>query len=264
VWLSRRRLSLHGELAIAVKRREFSVVYQPIVEFRTGRCIGAEALVRWQRPDGTMVPPDHFIPIAEETGLISPITDQIIETVGSDIGDMLAADRALHVSINISARDLETSRVLDLMDKVFPADRIAPQQVWIEITERSYLKKETVTPTIVQARARGHLFAVDDFGTGYSSLSYLQELPLDVLKIDKSFVDTIGMDSATSSVCQHIIGMAKTLGLAIVAEGVETQLQADYLTTRGVEYGQGWLFAKALPRDAFLAYCERNSGERAA
>jgi sensor c-di-GMP phosphodiesterase-like protein len=264
VWLWRRRLSPLGELSMAVKNREFSVVYQPIIELRSGRCVGAEALVRWRQPDGSVVTPDQFIPLAEESGLISEITEQVIATVAADLSDLLAADRALHVSINISARDLETTRVLDVVHKAFPAHKVQPRQVWLEITERSYLKKEEARATINQARARGHPFGVDDFGTGYSSLSYLQELPLDVLKIDKSFIDTIGTDSATSAVCPHIIGMAKTIGLAIVAEGVETRLQADYLVARGVEYGQGWLFSRALSRDDFLAFCERNRRERAA
>jgi sensor c-di-GMP phosphodiesterase-like protein len=264
VWQWRRRLSPLGELGIAVKNREFSVVYQPIVELRSGRCVGAEALVRWRQPDGSVVTPDQFIPLAEESGLITQITDQVIATVAADLGDLLAAERSLHVSINISARDLETTRVLDVVDKAFSAGNVEPRQVWLEITERSYLKKEAARATIIQARSRGHPFGVDDFGTGYSSLSYLQELPLDVLKIDKSFIDTIGTDSATSAVCPHIIGMAKTIGLAIVAEGVETRLQADYLAARGVEYGQGWLFSRAVSRDDFLAYCERNRRERAA
>lgn len=263
VWVSRRRLSPRGELAIAVKKREFSVVYQPTVELGTGRCIGAEALVRWKRPDGLIVKPDQFIPLAEQSGLIKQITDQVVESVVSDLAGLLVSDRSMHISVNISTQDFETGRALDVIDRAAAAAKIEPPQIWLEITERGVLKKDSARAMIVKARQSGHLVAIDDFGTGYSSLSYLQELPLDVLKIDKTFVDTIGTDSATSNVCPHIIDMAKTLKLMIIAEGVETQLQADYLRERDVEYAQGFLYSQPLNATEFMAYCDRNRSEQA-
>lgn len=254
VWLSRRRLSLLGELTIALERREFFVHYQPIIALDTGICVGAEALIRWQRPDGSMIRPDLFIPVAEESGLILPITDQVIACVVADLKDALVADRSLHVAINLCASDIETGRVLDVLERALAGSGIEAQQIWLEATERGFINVDAARATLEKARARGHAVAIDDFGTGYSSLASLQSLPLDALKIDKAFVDTIATDAATSSVTPHIIAMARGLTLQIVAEGIETQEQADYLAARQVEFGQGWLYAKALPARDFLAF----------
>ena len=254
VWLSRRRLSLRGELETAVERREFFVHYQPIIALDTGVCVGAEALIRWRRPDGSMIRPDLFIPVAEESDLILPITDQVIACVIADMRAALLADRELHIAINLCASDIETGRVLGVLERALDGTGIEAQQIWLEATERGFINVDAARATIDKARARGHAVAIDDFGTGYSSLSSLQNLPLDALKIDKSFVDTIGTDAATSSVTPHIIDMARTLNMLIVAEGIETQQQADYLRERKVEFGQGWLFAKALPATEFLTF----------
>lgn len=262
VWFSRRRLSPLGELAIAVQNREFIVHYQPIVELKTGHCVGAEALVRWRRPDGTLVRPDLFIPLAEESGLILPITDQVVESVVRDLNALLVADRSLHIAINLSALDIKTARILPVIGRLLENTGIEPQQISLETTERGFMDVASARSTLAKARELGHTVAIDDFGTGYSSLSNLQSLPLDTLKIDKSFIDTIGMDSATSSVTPHIIGMAKSLNLKIVAEGVETQIQADYLLGRDVDYAQGWLFSKALPAFDFIAYYRRSKNQQ--
>ncbi|UVK41039.1 EAL domain-containing protein [Mesorhizobium sp. AR10] len=257
VWLSRRRLSPLGELQIAVRKREFIVHYQPIVELRTGNCIGAEALVRWKRPDGSLVRPDLFIPLAEESGLITQITDQIVALVIFDLNRLLVTDRSIHVAINLSAADVSTARVLPVIEKALQHTGIQARQIWLEATERGFVDIDSARSTLIRARDLGHTVAIDDFGTGYSSLSHLEGLPLDALKIDKSFIDTISTNSATSSVTPHIIGMAKALNLRIIAEGVETQAQADYLVEHDVEYGQGWLFAKPMPAAEFIAYCRQ-------
>jgi len=253
-WGLRRRLSLLGELKMAVARREFVVHYQPLIELSTGRCIGSEALVRWKRSDGSMVRPDMFIPLAEESGLILPITDQVINTVVREMRQALVNDHDLHIAINLSAQDIRSGRVLPVLALELEDSGIAPQQIWLEATERGLMDCKAAKSTIDQARAAGHAVAIDDFGTGYSSLSYLQNFALDALKIDKSFIDSIEADAATSSVTPHIIEMAKSLGLQVVAEGVETQGQADYLLARGVEFAQGWLFAKAMPASEFIAF----------
>lgn len=254
VWLSRRRLSPLGELSIAVHRREFIVHYQPLIELKTGICVGAEALVRWRRPDGQMVRPDLFIPLAEENGLIEEITDQVLYATIAELKSVLVADRSLHIAINLAADDLKSGRILPVIERALRNTGIITEQIWLEATERGFMDVKSARTTIEEARRRGHSVAIDDFGTGYSSLQYLQELPLDALKIDKSFIDTIGTDSATSSITPHIIDIAKSLDLYIVAEGIERQEQADYLIERGVQYGQGWLFSKALPAAEFIAF----------
>ena len=258
VWLTRRRLSLQAEMMEALKNREFIVHYQPLVRLQDGVCVGAEALIRWPRPDGTMMRPDYFIPQAEESGLIAPITDQLVQTVVREMRALLLAGRHLHIAINVSAADIQTGRLLGVLATALDGSGIAPGQIWLEATERGFIDVAAARQALERARGMGFAVAIDDFGTGYSSLAYLQNLPVDALKIDKSFIDTIGGETVTSSVTAHIIAMAQTLGLEIIAEGVETPLQADYLRARGVEYGQGWLFAKALPPADFIAYCRRH------
>jgi sensor c-di-GMP phosphodiesterase-like protein len=260
--LSRRRLSPEGELAIAIQQREFVVHYQPIVELKTGRCVGSEALVRWRRPDGSLVSPDQFIPLAEETGLIMPITDQVIAAVVSDLGAYLVAERSMHVAINLCAADIKTGRILPVISDALENTGIQTRQVWLEATERGFMDIDSAKTTITLARQLGHAVAIDDFGTGYSSLQYLQGLPLNVLKIDKAFIDAIGLKAATSAVTSHIIDMARTLNLQIVAEGVETDEQLDYLLDHDVEFAQGWLFSRPLPANDFVTFYFRNQEHR--
>ncbi|CUX49739.1 EAL domain-containing protein [Agrobacterium sp. CNPSo 2736] len=261
VWMSRKRLSPQTELEIAIRNREFVVHYQPIIDLKTNICVGAEALVRWRRPDGTLVRPDFFIPLAEETGLIEPITDQVVEAIIADIGPMLVEDRTLHIAVNLCAQDIKTGRILDFIDQRLTPAGIRKEQIWLEATERGFIDIDAARITLDKARRAGHSVAIDDFGTGYSSLQYLQGLPMDALKIDKSFVDTIGRNSATSTVTLHIIGMARELGLFSVAEGIETEEQAAYLREHGVDFGQGWLFSRPLPAGQFIAFQRQNKSE---
>jgi sensor c-di-GMP phosphodiesterase-like protein len=261
VWVLRQRLSPRGELAAAVRHREFIAHYQPIMELSTGRCLGAEALVRWRRPDGELERPDLFIPLAEETGLILPITDQMIAAIIADLGPVLRADPFLHVAINICADDLSSGRVLGVLARQLSGTGIAPRQIWLEATERGFVDIDGTHATLVEARRRGHLVAIDDFGTGYSGLKYLQRLPVDALKIDKSFVDSLGTQAPTCHVTEHILAMARELHLTVVAEGVERPEQAAFLRERGVEMAQGWLFARAMPAPDFRAFCRANRAQ---
>ncbi|QTH20342.1 EAL domain-containing protein [Rhizorhabdus wittichii] len=254
IWVSRQRLSPEKELAIAIRKREFVVHYQPIIDLSNGRCVAAEALLRWRRPDGRWIGPDLFIPLAEETGLISPLTDLLIERVIEDQAALLRADRDLHISINISARDLESGRFLPVLTEAVTRSGVAPSQIWIEATEQGFIRAEIAAGAVEAARAAGHMVAIDDFGTGYSSLSLLQGLPLDALKIDKSFVEAIATDAATSVVTPHIIDMAHGLKLRIIAEGVETREQEAYLRAAGVRLAQGWLYSHALPASEFATF----------
>lgn len=241
----RARLSLPAALRRAAKQKEFFVEYQPIVDLATRRWVGAEALVRWRR-GGRSVQPDHFIPLAEESGIITQITECVAEIVAADLPSLLKIDPQFHVGINLSGPDLLSSRTIDLLGFVMGYSNARPHNLQVEATERHILQGEESRTMIAEIRALGISVAIDDFGTGYSSLSYLQTLDPDVLKIDKSFVDTIGTDGATSQVVPHIIGMAHSLKLIMIAEGVETEDQARFLRNNGVHFAQGWLFGKPM------------------
>jgi len=251
-----RRLSPLGQLSDAVRRHQFIVAYQPIVDLTTRRCIGAEALVRWKHQN-RIVRPDHFIPLAEHRGLIQAITDQVFDTILLELGEFLQRYRELYVSINLSAPDLTSRRFLERLTPAIAAAKIAPQQIRIEATERCFLDAEAAKEVIQAFRDAGHPVYIDDFGTGYSSLSHLQNFQVDALKIDKSFVDTVDQDAASSSVASHIIDMALTLHVQVVAEGIEREEQASYLRTRGAQFGQGWLFSAPLTAPDFIRYVGR-------
>ena len=229
-----------------------------LIDLASGAVVGAEALVRWRRRDGSMVRPDLFIPLAEESGLILPITDQIFKNVIVDLRDLLVERRELHIAVNLCAADVTSGRALKLIGPLLEGSGIARDQIWLEATERGFMNASAAAMAVKEAKFAGHVVAIDDFGTGYSSLSSLQFLSLDILKIDKSFVDTVCTESVTSSVTPHIIEMAKSLKLRIVAEGIEQEEQAAYLRARGVDYGQGYLFGKPMPADAFIAFARRS------
>lgn len=254
VVFSRGRLSPRAELEFAIHKRQFVVHYQPIVELATGICVGAEALVRWRRRDGSLVRPDLFIPLAEESGLIIPITDLVVDEVVRELNTVLVSQRGLHIAINLCAADIKSGRFIDMIAEKLRNTSIRKEQIWLEATERGFIDVNAARASLDRARKAGHSVAIDDFGTGYSSLQYLQGLPVDALKIDKSFIDAIGKGTATSSVTLHIIEMAKELGLFSVAEGIETEEQAAYLRQHGVSFGQGWLFSKPLVAKDFMEF----------
>jgi len=241
--LTRMHSSFPTMLRRALKDGSLYVLYQPIVELATRRVIGAEALIRWKSKYADMRP-DYFIPQAEQCGMIQLITAQVLEMVARDLPQFLKMDPNFCVSVNFSAADLCDSRSLDAMDQFLRVSGARPENLEIEATERAFLQGPETAELIDALRAKGFSVAIDDFGTGYSSLSCLQSLSLDTLKIDRAFVETIGTDGATSQVVLHIIEMAHSLHLEMVAEGVETEPQAQYLVKRGVRYGQGWHFGR--------------------
>lgn len=250
----RRLRSSHYRILDAIRAQEISVHYQPVVDLNSGRIVGAEALARWQQPDGNWLPPDIFIPLAEQTGVISQLTEYIVRSVFDDLGNWLAAHPQQHISINISAADLSSPSLPALIKQQLARWRVSPKQIAIEITERDMVMPKTACPMIQTYREMGHTLSIDDFGVGYSSLSYLQELDVDTLKIDKFFVDAL----EHNRVIGHIIEMAKSLNLTMVAEGIETPAQREWLRAHGVQYGQGWLFSQALDEKAFIRWAKEN------
>jgi len=252
----RRRLSLQGELERSLRRNEFEINYQPVVDLESGRCIGAEALISWIQPGGKVVRPDLFIPLAEDTGLIEPMTEWLMKQIRLEMEGLLADNRDLHIAINLSPVHFESEKILSTSSRIFGSSAIQPNQLVYEITERGLIKEDNETARTVMKKLRGRSsrIALDDFGTGYSSLSYVSSFPLDYLKIDKSFVSAIGTDALMSGLVDSIIDMAKRLDLKIIAEGIETSRQASYLEERGVDYGQGWYYSRAMPAMGFIDF----------
>ena len=242
--LVRRQMSVASALRYALRNNEFYLVYQPLVDLVSGKCVGVEALLRMRRGTGEMIGPDLFIPIAEQTGLITRLTERVISLIEQDAGNFLVRHPTFHVAINISSADLKSDELLLLIDRFLERTGTRASNLIIEITERGFIDLAIAQRALAAFRARGIEVAVDDFGTGYSSLSYLESLDLDLLKIDRSFIESIGTAAPTSQVVGHIIAMARALGLRMIAEGIETEEQADFVRRHGVEYAQGWLFGK--------------------
>lgn len=258
---SRRQLSLSTQLRLAIANGEIHVHYQPVIELGSGACVGAEALARWVREDGESVSPDLFIPVAEEHGLVQDVTLAVLRAIMRDLGELLAAKPDISINLNLSHEDLKDERFAAALAQSLEAARLPAGAIKLEITERALVNSDTSRRLIREFRERGHQVAVDDFGTGYSSLSYLASFELDVLKIDKSFVDAIGTGAATSQVAVHVIEMAKSLGLDTVAEGVQTAEQVQWLRERGVRHGQGFLFSRPLTAAAFVDFLAAGSVE---
>ncbi len=254
-----RQLSPETALRRALRDGRIVAHYQPVIEFASGRCVGAEALARWEHEDGHLVAPDAFLPLAEQCGLTAAITQAMLEAVLDDLPRLLARAPTTTINLNLAPSDLENEVFGSVLDAGLRRTGLPSSAIKLEITERGLVNSDLARGLIRRFRNSGHQVAVDDFGTGYSSLSYLQSFELDILKIDKAFVDAIGTEAATSQVITHVIEMAHALGLDLVAEGVETAEQAAWLTQHGVAYGQGYLYSRALPADAFHEFLQANA-----
>ncbi|MCP1498882.1 sensor c-di-GMP phosphodiesterase-like protein [Pseudomonas migulae] len=255
--LVRQRQSLDAELAGAIRRGELQVLYQPIFDLDSRNCVGAEALLRWRRPDGTLTSPELFIPMAENTGQIRQMTDFVLQRLLEQLGHLLRANPKLYISVNLAACDVMVPRIGQVMARLLILHRVAAKQIAFEVTERGLIDVVVARENLQALRDVGHQVLIDDFGTGYCSLAYLQTLPVDCLKIDKAFIDALGHDAASSGVAPHIIHMAQALQLNVIAEGIEHEAQAAFLSSEGVKFGQGWLFAHALSAVQFIELITR-------
>jgi diguanylate cyclase (GGDEF)-like protein/PAS domain S-box-containing protein len=252
---ARRRLELRAGLERALDNGEFEVYYQPIVRLGAPGIAGVEALVRWNHPAEGLIPPAEFIPLAEESGLILPIGEQVLRDATRTIAEVNRARAAdpLYLSVNLSPRQLIEPGFSALVDEVLTASGLDPRRLVLEVTESVFVEDQgVVVPVLGQLRERGMRVAVDDFGTGYSSLSYLRRLPLDVLKIDREFVSGVARSPEDAAVAHAIVSLAGVLGLSTVAEGIESPEQAAALAAAGCMFGQGFLYGRPVPLSQFL------------
>jgi len=237
---------------IMLEVNELLLHYQPEVDLTTGRVVGVEALVRWQRDDGILVPPGEFIPLAEETGLIIVIGRWVIEEACRQVSrwEAQGAGPDLRVWVNVSARQLGQPDLVPTVQAAIRAARIRPQSLCLEITESALMEDaEAAAAQLDQLRSLGISLGVDDFGTGYSSLAYLNRFPLDVLKIDRSFVARLDADSEAETIVAAIIDLAHALDLVVIAEGVETEAQLAVLRRLECDQAVGFYFSKPLPAE---------------
>lgn len=251
--VERGRLVLENELRDAVANHEFKAVFQPKVDFATGKITGAEALARWRRPNGKVMSPAAFIPIAEETGLVAEIGAQILEQACRAARIWQDEGFDLNIAVNVSPKQFESCDLTELVLKTLTSTGLSPKKLELEITESMAVgNPEQVAQVMRPLRAMGMRLAIDDFGTGHSNLSMLTQLPFDVFKIDRQFVSALMGDAHAPAIIEMILALANTLGLTTVAEGIETEYQAQFLRERGCTMGQGFLYSPGLPHSAFL------------
>ena len=263
--LASERLARESDLRRAVAEGQLRLYYQPKVDAGTGRILGAEALVRWQHPERGLVPPAEFIPLAEESGLILPLTDWVIETACADLRQRRDAGlRIVPVSVNLAAPSFVHDGLLAQLDELLERYRIDPAWLTFEVTESLLMTDiDRAVERLHALRERGFGLSLDDFGTGYSSLSYLKRFPVHELKIDRSFVVDVCRGGRDGALAASIIALGREFGLRVVAEGVETGEQAAFLLGHGCPHQQGYLFARPMPADDFNALMRIGSVERA-
>ncbi len=250
-------LLLENDLRRALENEQLVLHYQPQVDLSSGQIIGLEALVRWQHPDKGQIPPNDFIPLAEETGLIVPIGTWVLRTACAFAQTLREAGiPPLRMSVNISMRQFKAQDFPGLVSQVLRETGLEPQCLGLEITESIAMENASETISrLVALKKRGGRLAIDDFGKGHSSLSHLKHLPITTLKIDKGFVMDILTDQYDFAIVEAIQGLAKSLDLEVVAEGIETEEQKQLLCRLGCTFGQGFLFSRPLPPEDILSLC---------
>ncbi len=252
------RRALELDLRKAIANGEFEIHYQPILYLQTGKVSGFEALLRWNHPERGQIPPAEFIPLAEETGLILPLGEWVLRTACAQAAHW---PQPVGVAVNLSAMQFKGRNLVQLTLNALASSGLAAARLDLEITESVLLQDESNTLSILhQLREIGVRISMDDFGTGYSSLAYLRNFPFDKIKIDRSFVRDMMVRKDCQAIVRAVVGLARSLGITTIIEGIETKEQLDSAKAEGCDEGQGWLFAKAMPDHdipAYLAECER-------
>ena len=254
---ARHKFDTQAELRQAIENGEIIAWFQPQLSLSSGRVTGVEALARWQRPDGSIVPPADFVPLSEEMGISDLLFESILRHVCASVANWRSAvSWDVPVSVNLSAHQLRNDRLLDLIKGILKQQRIDKQMLNLELTETVLLEDLTIArPVLAELSAYGIGIHIDDFGTGYSSLSYLAELPVETLKIDQKFVERLTESGTNARVVQAIIALGKAMGLEVVAEGVETEQQLVMVTRFGCDVAQGFFIGKPMPEAEFLDWC---------
>jgi EAL domain-containing protein (putative c-di-GMP-specific phosphodiesterase class I) len=242
------RLAMVAELRRAIERNELSLYFQPKVDLRTGQVSCVEALVRWQHARHGLLGPDLFVPIAEQTGLIRPLSRWVLDAALRQVNRWRQSGLDLAVAVNLSMRNLHDPEIADMIRQLLVRWGVPPASLTVEITESSLMADAARAMEVLERlRAMGISVSIDDFGTGYSSLSYLKRLPVHELKLDKSFVGTMASDSNDAAIVRSTLGLAHDLGLSVVAEGVEDQATWDLLNGLGCDVAQGYYISRPLP-----------------
>ncbi|WP_248802647.1 putative bifunctional diguanylate cyclase/phosphodiesterase [Pseudomonas sp. MWU13-2100] len=262
----RRRRELEKDLREALSRNQFYLVYQPQISYRDHRVVGVEALIRWQHPEHGLVPPDLFIPLAEQNGTIIAIGEWVLDQACRQLRewhDQGFSD--LRMAVNLSTVQLHHAELPRVVNNLMQMYRLPPRSLELEVTETGLMEDiSTAAQHLLSLRRSGALIAIDDFGTGYSSLSYLKSLPLDKIKIDKSFVQDLLDDDDDATIVRAIIQLGKSLGMQVIAEGVETVEQEAYIISEGCHEGQGYHYSKPLPARELAAYLKQAQRSNAA
>ena len=246
------RRILENALRQGIKEQQFYLEYQPKMNMSTNELIGMEALVRWNHPDLGIIPPGKFIPLAEETGLIVPLGEWILrESCRQASAWQEKGYPSLFLSVNISVRQLEDLHFVDKVKTILHETGLNPKWLELEITESVLANVKSTIPVLKEIRKLGIHISVDDFGTGYSSLSYIKELPIDTLKIDQSFVKDIHTNKESKEIAKAIINLANSIGLNVIAEGIELKEHVDELSKDGYILGQGYYYSRPLKVEAF-------------
>lgn len=258
--VSHERLQIESRLRRALELNEFELYYQPIVETASGLLTGAEALIRWNSPAMGKVMPDKFIPLAEETGLITPIGQWVlVEACSAAVRWEKSTGHKLNIAVNVSPRQFRDPGFVEAVMNAIQDSGLEPWQLELEITERLILDNTIETADILRRLDHeGVRLSVDDFGTGFSALSYLKSYPFDTLKIDKSFVRDVMTEKDDASLVKAIINMAHSLGLKVIAEGVEEEAQTHFLTQEGCDYAQGYFYSRPAPESEFESWVRTN------
>ncbi len=256
-----KRLTIEGELRHAIEHGELRLHYQPVLSLTSGDVLGAEALVRWEHPTRGILQPAEFIPVAEETGLIVPLGEWVFRTAASDLACWDGEGRRPRLgqlAVNVSARQLASPSLCPAVRDALYVGSIEPHRISVEVTESVIMTDDAVTRrSLSELRALGVCMAIDDFGTGYSSLASLSNLPVGVVKIDKSFVDRIGHEHDGGPIVTAVVEMAHALGMQVIAEGVSLEEQRRFLSRCGCDQAQGFLWSPALVADEFVRWCEQ-------